>query len=126
MKQYEENPTFMKSLEDIAREGARKVLAQAIENEAKEFAQHYSNRRDSNGHLVVKRNGYFCVWKNLFDKTRAKIALQHQRHKREGFLLKMAFIELIDELTENTRKFPSKQYLNSKIKLPNKKNRSSL
>ena len=45
-------PDFQASLEDILREGARKLLHQAIENEV---IEHLTHQGDSRG---VKRNGY--------------------------------------------------------------------
>lgn len=45
-------------LEQVAREGARKMLQLALENEVGEFIQRYSNLTDDNGKKVVIKNGY--------------------------------------------------------------------
>ena len=45
-------------LEQVAREGARKMLQLALENEVKEFIAKYSNIADENGKKVVTKNGY--------------------------------------------------------------------
>jgi len=45
-------------LEEIAREGARKMLQLALENEVEEFVQKQSTLRDDNGKMVVSKNGY--------------------------------------------------------------------
>ena len=48
-------PDFQASLEDILREGARKLLHQAIENEV---IEHLKNLKDQGDLRGVKRNGY--------------------------------------------------------------------
>lgn len=45
-------------LEEIIREGARKMLKLALENEVAEFIQKYSALVDEGGRRVVSRNGY--------------------------------------------------------------------
>jgi transposase-like protein len=45
-------------LEQVARDGARKMLQLALENEVDEFIAKYSNLRDENGKKVVTRNGF--------------------------------------------------------------------
>lgn len=49
---------FKTGLEEILREGARKLLQQAIENEVKEHLELYKGQRDENNRRAVKRNGY--------------------------------------------------------------------
>lgn len=49
---------FKIGLEEILREGARKLLQQAIENEVKEHLELYKGQRDENNRRAVKRNGY--------------------------------------------------------------------
>lgn len=46
-------------LEKILREGAQKMLQQALENEIAEFLEKHASKRDDNGHRVVVRNGYY-------------------------------------------------------------------
>ena len=45
-------------LEEIAREGAKKMLQLALENEVDEFVQKQSSLRDENGKKIVSKNGY--------------------------------------------------------------------
>ena len=45
-------------LEQVARDGARKVLKLALENEVEEFIQKHSSLTDCNGKKVVTKNGY--------------------------------------------------------------------
>ena len=45
-------------LEQVAREGARKMLQLALENEIGEFIQKHSSLTDCNGKKVVTKNGY--------------------------------------------------------------------
>ncbi|PIU29027.1 MAG: hypothetical protein COT09_02985 [Candidatus Hydromicrobium americanum] len=45
-------------LEEIAREGARKMLKLALENEVEEFVQKHSALRNEQGRKVVAKNGY--------------------------------------------------------------------
>ena len=58
MEKYDKLPGFQPGLEEIVREGARKMLHQAIESEVEEFMKKSSNAKDENGHMIVKRNGY--------------------------------------------------------------------
>nr|WP_316359387.1 transposase [Candidatus Neptunochlamydia sp. REUL1] len=58
MEKYDELPGFQQGLEEIVREGARKMLHQAIESEVEEFIKQCNNSKDENGHMTVKRNGY--------------------------------------------------------------------
>lgn len=50
---FVENP-----LEEILREGARKMLQQVIEIEVQEFCDHYKTLRDEKGHRMIVRNGF--------------------------------------------------------------------
>jgi len=45
------------NLDELARQGARKVLMQALELEVEEFIQTHKNEVDENGHRKVVRNG---------------------------------------------------------------------
>jgi len=58
MEKYDKLPEFQQGLEEIVREGARKMLHQAIESEVEEFIKRRNNSKDKNGHMTVKRNGY--------------------------------------------------------------------
>ena len=49
---------FKNSLEQILREGARKLLQEAIEQEVREFINSSKDRRDETNRRIVTRNGY--------------------------------------------------------------------
>lgn len=55
---FEEKNLFGNALEEVLREGARKLLQQAIENEVIEFIREHQHVRDEEGHQLVTRNGY--------------------------------------------------------------------
>src|SRR6185503_17744751 len=45
------------ALEEILREGAQRMLQQAIENEVTEYLEAHTDQRDEQGHRLVVRNG---------------------------------------------------------------------
>lgn len=45
-------------LHELARKGAREMIAQALEAEVSEYLERYADCRDSEGHRLVVRNGY--------------------------------------------------------------------
>lgn len=45
-------------LTDVLKEGARKMLAIAVENEVTEYIHQYADQLDQDGHRLVVRNGY--------------------------------------------------------------------
>ena len=56
--QFRSNFEARSSLDEIAREGAQRMLQSAIEEEVNEFLLAHDNRRDENGNRLVVRNGY--------------------------------------------------------------------
>lgn len=52
------NETVSSALETVLREGARKMLQEAIEAEVDDFINFYKDRRDPNGKRLAVRNGY--------------------------------------------------------------------
>ena len=44
-------------LDEIAREGARRMLMEALKAEAAEYVERYRSERDEHGHALVVRNG---------------------------------------------------------------------
>lgn len=55
---FEEKNPFRNALEEVLREGARKLLQQAVENEVAEFIREHQHIRDQEGHKLVTKNGY--------------------------------------------------------------------
>ena len=51
-------PDFCSSLEDILKEGARKLLQQAIENEVSEYLENHTDIKGSDNRKIIRRNGY--------------------------------------------------------------------
>ena len=58
MEKYEQKTQFQQTLEEIVREGAQKMLQQAVENEIEEFIKQFCGIKNEQGHRVVTRNGY--------------------------------------------------------------------
>jgi len=64
MDKCSQKPQFIKEentwsiLEQVARDGAKKMLALAMENEVDEFVAKYSRLTDEDGRRVVTKNGY--------------------------------------------------------------------
>jgi len=52
-----QNPEIMQSLDELAREGARRMIAAALEVEVDEYIQALRHLRDEAGHALVVRNG---------------------------------------------------------------------
>ncbi|HSV30397.1 MAG TPA: IS256 family transposase [Atribacteraceae bacterium] len=52
------NPAVTDHLTEILREGARRMLAMAIEAEVEEFVNNHQNLKDAQGHQAIVRNGY--------------------------------------------------------------------
>ncbi len=50
-------PEVTQSLDELAREGARRMIAAALETEVEEYLQKQSHLRDEQGHALVVRNG---------------------------------------------------------------------
>ncbi|MBT8490174.1 MAG: IS256 family transposase, partial [Deltaproteobacteria bacterium] len=53
-----EKETAQSVLEEILREGARRLLQAAIENEVTEYLERYQHMTDTQGHRLAVRNGY--------------------------------------------------------------------
>src|SRR6266498_1804915 len=51
-------PVVAVTLEQIAREGARRALQKAIEDEVADYLQEHQHHRDNDGHRQVVRNGH--------------------------------------------------------------------
>ena len=52
------DPAFRDELSDLVREGARRIIAQAVEAELKDFLENHSEAQDGLGRRAVVRNGY--------------------------------------------------------------------
>lgn len=52
-----QTPEIMLSLDELAREGARRMIAAALEAEVEEYVQSLRHLRDQQGHALVVRNG---------------------------------------------------------------------
>lgn len=50
-------PQVVRSLDELAREGARRMIAEALELEVEMYVQELRHLRDANGHALVVRNG---------------------------------------------------------------------
>lgn len=52
------NPAFRDELSDLVRDGAQRIIRQAVEAELKGFLDAYGEQRDAEGRRAVVRNGY--------------------------------------------------------------------
>ena len=50
-------PQVVRSLDELAREGARRMIAEALDLEVEEYIERLRHLRDENGHALVVRNG---------------------------------------------------------------------
>lgn len=57
-KEIKNQNNFKNLLEEILKEGARKMLQAAIENEVQEYVEAFKEVKDEKGHQMVIRNGY--------------------------------------------------------------------
>jgi putative transposase len=57
-KTPESQESFSDALSDLLRQGARQMIAQAVESELSEFLGQYQGLKDDNGRQAVVRNGY--------------------------------------------------------------------
>ena len=57
-KTPESTESFSDALSELLRQGARQIIAQAVEAELNEFLEHYQHRKDETGRRAVVRNGY--------------------------------------------------------------------
>jgi putative transposase len=53
----QERQELVLTLDDIAREGARRMLVEALNLEVDEYVKRFAEHRDDNGHALVVRNG---------------------------------------------------------------------
>ena len=51
------NPEISQSLDDLAREGARRMIVDALELEVEEYLSRMQHLRDEQGHAAAVRNG---------------------------------------------------------------------
>ena len=49
---------FMPDLDEIARQGARRMLVEALEAEVQDYLEAARSERDEHGHALVVRNGH--------------------------------------------------------------------
>ena len=52
------NPAFRDELSELVREGAQRIIRQAVEGELQAFLEEHSAERDARGRRTVVRNGY--------------------------------------------------------------------
>ncbi len=74
-----------KSLEELAREGARKMLEIALEAEITDFIDQYDMIRDSMGRRQITRNGYHPRRKVATGIGEIQVRVGRSRDHREGY-----------------------------------------
>src|SRR5690606_3697501 len=53
----EDNDEIVVALDDLAREGARRMIATALEAEVADYIERFADERDADGRRLVVRNG---------------------------------------------------------------------
>jgi transposase-like protein len=71
-------------LEDVLREGARRLLQDAIENEGGEYVARHSALREETGHHAVVRNGYLPERNLVTGLGPVRVKQPRVRDRREG------------------------------------------
>ena len=82
----EKNPSnqFKNHLEQILREGAKKLLMQAVEIEVDEYIEHLKNLKDETNRRLVTRNGHLLERTIQTGLGEISIKQPRVRDKREG------------------------------------------
>ncbi len=81
-KQEQETPKSL--LEELIREGARRLLQAAIEQEVTEYLERFREEKDDKGHRMVVRNGRLPERMFVTGVGRLRIHQPGIRSKREG------------------------------------------
>lgn len=55
MRHY--GPELSQTLDELAWEGARRMIASALEAEVEDYLQRHCHERDEHGHALIMRNG---------------------------------------------------------------------
>lgn len=76
--------TVVPTLEDLAREGARRMLATALELEVAEYIGRHAEVRDAAGHRLVVRNGKAQARKVLIAGLPVPVQAPRVDDRREG------------------------------------------
>jgi putative transposase len=71
-------------LQQLLREGARKLLQAAIENEVIEYIQFHKDRLDENGQRLVVRNGHLPEREVISGAGRIPVRQPRVRHRDQG------------------------------------------
>src|SRR6202051_109466 len=71
-------------LEQLLREGARKLLQAAIENEVIDYIQSHKDRVDENGQRLVVRNGHLPEREVITGAGRIPVCQPRVRHREQG------------------------------------------
>ena len=71
-------------LEQLLKEGARKLLQAAIENEVIDYIQFHKDRRDENGQRLVVRNGHLPERKVVSGVGPIPVRQPRVRHRDKG------------------------------------------
>lgn len=80
-----------KSLEELAREGAREMLKVALEAEITDFIGQYDGLRDQSDHRQITRNGYHSSRKIVTGIGEIDVRVPRSRDNREVFSNKICY-----------------------------------
>lgn len=95
VKNVEEESNEYKSLDDIAREGAQRMLAQALEKEIASHLERYAGLRTESGSRAVVRNGYGRSRKVSCGAGSLEVRVPRARDRRSDTEEKIRFVSRI-------------------------------
>jgi transposase-like protein len=75
---------FELSLDEIAREGARRLLVQALNQEVEQYIQQFADETDGSGHRLVVRNGLGRPRKVTMGSGTIEVQCPRVDDRREG------------------------------------------
>src|SRR5690606_39391622 len=82
------DPAFRDELSDLVRQGAQRIIRQAVEAELKAFLEAHERDRDERGRRAVVRNGYQPEREVLTDRKSTRLNSSHVKISYAVFGLK--------------------------------------
>lgn len=79
-----ENQSFVHSLDEIAREGARRLLVEALELEVRDYVDRHREIRDDDGLALIVRNGKAATRKVTLGAGTVEVKAPRVNDRREG------------------------------------------
>src|SRR5271155_1674861 len=99
------------ALEEVLRDGARKLLQEAIENEVLEYVQKFQEMKDEMNNRLVTRNGHLPPRDVLTGIGPINVRQPRVRDKREGEAFSSAVLPKYKRKTESLEQLIPELYL---------------